>query len=171
MERSTRVIAIEKSELKELLLKCWMTHDGMWFYHCMQEFGIEKANATNKAAIRSLAAIEIGRVRKAFGLKKIETSQDMRALFDSAFGVLTDHFMGFRYSFPSEHVLHWEMKKCFAHEGMKRLGVIERYECGVVYRVACWFDSLGIKYNLTPRVDHCIMHSSGSCSGDFTFSL
>ena len=25
--------AIDKNELKELLLKCWMTHDGMWFYH------------------------------------------------------------------------------------------------------------------------------------------
>ena len=46
------------------------------------------------------------------------------------------------YSFPSENLLHWEMKKCFAHAGMTRLGVIDGYECGVIYRVACWFDSL-----------------------------
>lgn len=165
------MIAIEKRELKELLLKCWMTHDGMWFYHCMQECGIEKANQINKAAIRSLAAIEIERIRKAFGLKEIQASHDIKTLCDTAFGVLTDDFMGFNYSFPSENVLHWEMKKCFALAGMTRLGVIEDYECGVIYRVACWFDSLGIKYALTPQVHRCIMHSSGSCRGDFAFSL
>lgn len=163
--------AIEWSELKELLLKCWMTHDGMWFYHCMQEFGIEKANATNKAAIKSLAAIEIDRIQKAFGLTKVETLQDVRDLCNAAFGVLTDKFMGFEYSFPSENVLSWEMKKCFAYAGMKRLGVIDRYECGVIYRVACWFNSLGITYTLTPRIDRCIMHSSGSCRGEFAFFL
>ena len=52
--------------------------------------------------------------------------------------------MGLDYSFPSENVLHSEMIKCFAHAGMTRLGVIDRYECGVIYRVACWFDNLGI---------------------------
>jgi len=35
---------LEKDELKELLIKCWMSHDGMWFYHCLQKFGIEQAN-------------------------------------------------------------------------------------------------------------------------------
>jgi hypothetical protein len=35
---------IRTEELVDLLNRCWMTHDGMWFYHCLQEFGIEKAN-------------------------------------------------------------------------------------------------------------------------------
>jgi len=165
------VTAAEQGELKELLLKCWMTHDGMWFYHCMREFGIEKANQINKAAIRSLAALEIVRIRKAFGLKEIQSFHDIKALFDAAFGVLTDDFMGFKYRFTSENVLHWEMKKCFAHAGMTRLGVAEAYECGVIYRVACWFDSLGIPYTLTPPVDRCLMESCGRCAGDFTFAL
>ncbi len=160
---------IDKDQLKELLLKCWMTHDGMWFYHSMQEYGIEKANKINKAAIKSLATIEIDRIRKVFGLDKIGTFQDLKILADSAFGVLTDAFMGLQYSFPSDNVLRWEMKKCFAQEGMTRLGVIELYECGVVYRVASWFDSLGIEYALIPRPDRCIMHFSGSCRGEFRF--
>jgi len=46
-------------ELKDLLIKNWMTHDGMWFYHCLQELGIEQTNRLNKAAIKSLAEIEI----------------------------------------------------------------------------------------------------------------
>ena len=106
---------IEKDELKQLLLKCWMTHDGLWFYHTLKDGGIEKANQINKAAIRSLAQIEIERIREAFGIDRISTYSDVKALWDAAFGVLTDGFMGFKYSFPSENVLHWEMTKCFAH--------------------------------------------------------
>jgi Family of unknown function (DUF6125) len=170
-ERSSNMREIDKNELKELLLKCWMTHDGMWFYNCMQDFGIEKANRINKAAIKSLAGIEIERVRKAFGLTDIETFEDIKILFDAAFGVLTDDFMGFSYGFPSQNIMHWEMSKCFAYAGMKRLGVIDRYECGVIYRVACWFDSLGVKHVITPQPDRCLMHVSGSCLGDFRFSF
>ena len=59
-----------KEELIDLLNRCWMTHDGVWFYHCLQEFGIEKANHLNKAAIKSLAPIEIERIKKALGIDK-----------------------------------------------------------------------------------------------------
>ncbi len=34
---------LDKKEMKELLVKCWMTHDGLWFYHSLQECGIEPA--------------------------------------------------------------------------------------------------------------------------------
>lgn len=169
--RGLNMMEIEKSQLKELLLKNWMTHDGMWFYHSMNDSGIAKANQINKAAIKSLAAIEIERIRKAFDLKEIRTFHDVKALCDAAFGVLTDDFMGFSYSFPSANVLQWEMGHCFAHDGMARLGVIEHYECGVIYRVACWFQSLRIEYTLTPPINGCIMHSTGSCRGEFSFSL
>ncbi len=162
---------IGKNELKELLLKCWMTHDGMWFYHSMQNLGIEKANQINKAAMKSLAGIEMERIRKAFGLKEIETFEELKTLSHAAFGVLTDDFMGLSYGFPSENDMHWEMSKCFAHAGMTRLGVIEQYECGVVFRVMCWFDHLGVKYVVTPRSDRCLMLVSGSCRGDFKFSF
>ena len=81
---------IEKREIRDLLGKGWLTHDGMWFYHTYQELGIEKANKLNKAAIRSLAPIEIKRVKKA----------------------------------------------------------------------------LGIKYSIYPKIDKCIMHEKGACSGD-----
>ena len=39
---------IEKTEIRNLLGKGWLTHDGMWFYNICQEFGIEKANELNK---------------------------------------------------------------------------------------------------------------------------
>lgn len=59
-----------KDELKELLIKCWMSHDAMWFYHCVKNLGIEKANELNLASIRSLSEIEVPRIMKALGLKK-----------------------------------------------------------------------------------------------------
>ena len=71
---------IGKREIRDLLGKGWLTHDGMWFYHAYQELGIEKANKLNKAAIRSLAPIEIKRVQKAFGIGggKIGTFEELK---------------------------------------------------------------------------------------------
>jgi len=160
---------LDQNELQDLILKCWMTHDAMWFYNCLQEFGIEKANKINKAAIRGLAAIEINRIRKAFGIGKIENWEDAKKLIDAGFGTLAGAFMGFEYTVVSDNVMHWEMKKCFAHAGMTRLGVIDRYECGVIYRVTSWFDSLGIKYEFVPPISGCIMHTNGACRGDIRF--
>jgi hypothetical protein len=162
---------LNQKDLQELILKCWMTHDAMWFYHCLQEFGIEQANKLNKLAITGLAAIEIDRVRRAHGIEKIENFEDVQRLIQAAFGTLSGEFMGFDYSFPSENVLHWEIRRCFAHVGMTRLGVVDRYECGLIHRVASWLDTLEIKYELNPRVDRCIMHTNGACRGEFRFAF
>ena len=74
---------IRTEELVDLLNRCWMTHDGMWFYHCLQEFGIEKANKLNKAAIKSLAPIEMKRMKKALGIAKeqFQTFQEVKNFF------------------------------------------------------------------------------------------
>ena len=65
---------IEKREIRDLLGKGWLTHDGMWFYHTYRELGIEKANTLNKAAIRSLAPIEVKRTMKILGIDKADRS-------------------------------------------------------------------------------------------------
>ena len=31
---------ISKKELKEILIKGWMTHDAMWVLHCLRKTGI-----------------------------------------------------------------------------------------------------------------------------------
>ncbi len=59
---------IQQKETVDLLNKCWMTHDGMWFFHCLQEFGIEVTNKLNKSAIKSLSSIEIVKNKKNVGL-------------------------------------------------------------------------------------------------------
>lgn len=160
---------LEKGELKELLIKCWMTHDGMWFLHCLKEFGIEKTNKINKAAGRSLAAVEIVRVRKAFGIAKIETFEEFKGALARAREVLTGEFMKFDFNYPAENLMRIQTDKCFAYEGMKRLGVSDNYECGIFSRMEGWFDGLGVKYDVRPRVEGCMMQTEGRCYRNYTF--
>jgi hypothetical protein len=169
------VAKLGKREIIDLLNRCWMTHDGMWFFHCSQEWGVEKANRINKAAIKSLAPVEIRRIKESLGLQKerIETFQEFTDFFRRAAELVIPDFMGVTMSFPEENILHWQFKErnCFAYKGMNRIGAIDQYECGVIYRLGCWFDNLGIKYAVIPEISGCVMHASGSCSGDFKFAF
>ena len=163
---------IEKAELRDLLGKGWLTHDGMWFYHTYQEFGVEQANTLNKAAIQSLAPIEIHRVKKMLGAgeAKFESFESLRVFMLQAFELILPEsvFKKFSFNAPLKNLLHWEWQKgeCFAYRGMKQIGIIDDYRCGVMYRIECWFDALGIKYSIDPKIDKCIMHTTGTCGGD-----
>ncbi|HET6459651.1 MAG TPA: DUF6125 family protein [Syntrophales bacterium] len=165
---------LQKEEIVELLNRCWMTHDGMWFYHCLKNLGIEKANELNKAAIRSLAPMEIDRIKKALGMEKqIENFQEFKDFFIATSHLFIPAFMNITISFPKENILHWEFESgnCFAYKGIKRIGAINEYECGVIYRLACWFDSLAIRYNVEPKAQRCLMLDRGSCEGNFAFDF
>lgn len=160
-----------KQELKEILNKCWMTHDAMWFLHCLQECGIEKTNKINLAAIKAIATIEIQRAKKALGIESVETFKELRELLEGAVGIFKGDFIKLTYNFPSENLLCWDWagQECFAYAGIKGMGVIEQYQCGVIYRIECWLDSLEVEYSITPQVKGCLMHTDGNCSGEFRF--
>ena len=168
---------IDKKEIRDLLGKGWLTHDGMWFYHTYQELGIEKANKLNKAAIRSLAPIEIKRVKKALGIggEKIGTFEELKDFMLEALEVILPNsvFEKFRFRASSKDLLHWEWEsgECFAYKGMKQIGIIDGYRCGVMYRIECWLEALGIKYSIDPKIDKCMMHEKGACLGDIKVIL
>jgi len=161
--------SLDKKELKELIIKCWMTHDGMWFYHCLQEFGIEKTNKLNKAAGRSLAAIEIKRIKKAFDIGKIENFEELKDAIEITWEVLCGDFMDFSVSYPSNNIFHIATKQCFAYEGMKRMGVHDQYECGIFSRLEGWFEGLEVRYSVNPQVKGCMMETDGKCFRDYNF--
>lgn len=165
----------EKKELIELLNKNWMTHDGMWFYHCLQEFGIEKANSLNKAAISTLAPIEMARLKKFLGMEKepIETFDSFQCFFEKANELFIPDFMNAEMSFPETNRMHWAFKpyQCFAYKGMVKAGVIDNYECGVIFRIECWINGLGLNYTIHPKITKCLMLTDGNCSGDITFDF
>lgn len=166
---------ISKQELIELENSCWMTHDGMWFYSCLNRFGIEEANRLNKSAIKGLAPFEIERTKKLFGFDKrtLKTFDDCRAYFLIAKPLFIPSFMNATISFRGPNVMHWEFEpnNCFAFKGMKRMGVIDDYECGVIYRIECWLDCLGVQYKTKPRIDKCMMREGGHCAGDIELDL
>lgn len=169
----TLIDKLDKHQLKELIVKCWMTHDGSWFYNCVKELGIDVANKLNKSSIKLLATIEVQRVKKARGMEneKITTFEQLKNYIDDAFSVIKGDFMEFNYTFPEKNRLHWEMNRCFAHEGMKRIGVGKLYECGILYRVSCWLDVLGIKHEIEPKIEKCLLVSQNKCFGDIIFNF
>jgi len=162
---------LDKREVIELLNKCWMTHDGMWFYHCMQKFGIGVANRLNKEAIASMAPMEVAKIRETLGIskRKLETFEEFKTFFDGARILRVPDFMNAVFDFPRENILRWEFEPeaCFAYKGITRIGAIDQYECGVLYRIECWLRSMEIPYEVDPQITGCLMHSAGYCSGEF----
>jgi len=164
---------IDKRDLRELITKGWMTHDAMWFYHTLQEFGIEKTNKINLAAVQSMSVIEAKRLKKAAGMKKetVDSFEEFKDLMESFFSLVKVDFMDFYWSSPEKNLFLWGYHKCWAHDGISKLGVIDKYRCGVILRVTTWFEALGVAYCVKPEWNGCLMHTIGKCAGEFRFSL
>lgn len=167
---------LEKTEIRDLLGKGWLTHDGMWFYHTCREFGVEKANALNRAAIQSLAPIEINRMKRILGVTRepFETFDEiLRFMLEGLELTLPDSVSkNFHITPVAENVIRWKWDdmQCFAYKGMKQIGVIDRYHCGVMYRIECWLEALGVEYVMHPLIKGCLMHENGVCEGEIRFS-
>jgi hypothetical protein len=160
-----------EQELRELIHKGWMTHDGLWFAQVLMTHGIESANRLNKGAIRMMAPLEIGRVRKAYGCEEIQTFDDLTAFLSQALGVLKAEFMEFHWEPAGTDTILWRMDRCFALEGMTRLGVADRYECGIYERVDGWLAALGMKWTATPEVHGCLKLKTGECRREYRFDF
>jgi hypothetical protein len=165
------VKTLDRNELKEILIKNWMTHDAMWFYHCWQECGIEKTNKINKAACRAMGVIEIKRIQKAVGIQNVATFEDFRSLVEAARDIVKGDFMKSDFSLPARNTLRGDFERCFAYEGIKRVGAIEGYQCGIFERIYGWFDGMAIKYSVSPQVEGCMMHTDGRCFREITFTF
>jgi hypothetical protein len=149
---------ITKDELRELLGKGWLTHDGAWFLSVAGELGMEAANRFNKAAIKGMAPFETRRTMKVLEVEP-EDLQDMKGIagfVTAGLGLIMPDSVITRllFDFPGENVMHWEWEpgECFAYKSMKQMGQIDAYECGVIYRIreiACFtvqprFDCYGL---------------------------
>ena len=162
-------IPLQRNELKELLNKNWMTHDAMWFLNCLKECGIELTNKINKAAVRDMSSIEIKRIQKAVGVLHNNSFDEFMRFFDVSMEITTGKFMKYKYNFPAKNILHAEWENCFAYDGMKAMGVVDRYECGIMLRINTWLETLGIQYDIEPKVTGCMMHTNGRCFRDYRF--
>ena len=164
---------VDRKELVEFLSKGWMTHDGMWFFHCYQRFGIDTANELNLAAIEGLSMVEARRMKAFLGLDAGTpwTFSLFKSFTDCIADVLLPDFMRFGYDFPEENRLHayYEPGACWAYKGVKQIGAIGGYRCGVFHRLECWFRAFDLDFTVDPVVAGCMMHTDGQCYRDFTF--
>ena len=168
---------VRKEEIRDLLGRGWLTHDGMWFYSVYLEYGIAKANKLNKDAIKSMVPFEMQRLMEVMDIRKgdLKSTESVRDFLLCGMELIlpASVFSKLHFSIQSKNVIHWEWEKneCFAYKGMKRMGVTDSHECGVMYRIECWIESLGIQVIATPRPDRCQMHKTGYCAGDYKFQF
>ena len=165
---------IKKKEIQDLLSKGWLTHDTMWLYQTAKEFGMEKASELNRAAVKSMSVIEMERLKRILGVEHpIENLAQLQEFLLAALELIMPYsvFNKWRINITHKNILHWrwENDECFAYKGLKRMGLLDGYECNIIHRIECWFDVLGIKYNTNPKVEKCMMHEKAYCHGDFEF--
>ncbi len=119
----------------------------MWFYHTFREFGIERTNALNIAAIKSMAPIEMESMKRVLGIDKerFDTFDEFMDFILSALELTMPDsvFKKIHFNSPSRDIIHWDWEKwqCFAYKGMKQIGTIDRYRCGVMFRIECWLEA------------------------------
>jgi ketosteroid isomerase-like protein len=162
---------LNSEPVKQLLLRGWMTHDAMWFKNALQMVGIETTNELNRRAVRDMAPFEVRRVLKALRMDGVSSFEELRAFMTGAMSLLGGDFMKFRWQWQPPDRLLAQVDECFAYRGVKRIGAIEKYECGIYDRVYGWLDALGIGYQISPDVEHCTMHHEGRCSREIHFSF
>lgn len=168
---------LDKNAIRELISKCWITHDGMWFAHTLSVRGIEEANRLNRAAIKSMADIELKRFMAILGVTKDDLKRftAFKAFFLNIQELLIPDFMNVVIQFEAPDSIFWQFNErgCFAYNGVKRAGVEAQYECGPLYRIQCWLKHLDIPYEMIPYLTTCVMPEKGRCSGrfkcDFTY--
>ncbi len=78
--------------------------------------------------------------------------------------MLIGDYMDVRWEWLSDDTLRISIPRCFAREGMIRLGAIDRYECGIYERLFAWLDALDVQYDVEPEVTGCMAASGMPCS-------
>lgn len=168
---------LSKEAIRDLLGKGWLTHDGMWFIHAAAALGVDQANELNRAAIRSMSEIEVRRLIEALEVDPagLTTSGDICRFLTDGLALLLPDSVSSRIrvsvAAPATVRVEWEDGECFAYKGMKRAGLLDGYECGVLYRIVCWLEALGVRHEPDPPVGHCQMRGRGSCTSEIRLML
>lgn len=159
--------SLSKEELRELLISNWMTHDAMWLMNTAQQRGMEAANAINKNSVKMMSRIEAKRLKKLLGVENPKTFDELKEFIQTGFKIIRGNFMDFEFEFLPPATILWKVPQCFAYDGVKRIGLIEKYDCGIVDRLLGWFDELGVLYQMHPVFNGCLKHATGNCGMKF----
>jgi len=163
---------VDPQAWRDLLLRQWMTHDAMWFGQTVLRQGIDVANDLNCAAVRAMAAVETTRVCRLAAIDQVSTPAQLRRFFDAAVALVIPRFMTFEMTWADGDTrLTFHITRCFAHDGVAGLGLLEQYRCGIYERVYGWLDALGVTYETLPATSGCLRAGGDACRRTFAFEF
>lgn len=165
-----------RAQIRDLLAKGWLTHDGMWFDQTARARGLEEANRLNLAAIGAMAPFEVARLAEALGVNAADLgdAEAVVRFVEAGVALVAPESVSSRLHLWAEAgCLRWEWEpgECFAYKGMQRFGHLAGYECGVIYRVECWLEALGVRPPGERAVRGCLMYRTGRCDGELPLSF
>jgi hypothetical protein len=94
-----------------------------------------------------------------------------KSSLEKALQAVKADFMDFEFGYPDTNTMRWDIHRCFAFEGVSKLGVAAQYQCGICPRVETWFTELNIKYSVTPVVQGCMMLTDNKCFREYRFNF
>ncbi len=134
-------LALSDELEKELLRKCWYTHDARWFTSVAQEFGMEAANRLNKRVCRALGEAEMRRFVKALGIAKPTTVQELVPVIDAAFRFFVPPpLMEFEIRVVDDRSWEGRIERCFIHDNVMKAGIGPFYLCAAIDRIQGWHE-------------------------------
>lgn len=154
---------INQDQLRNILIKNWMTHDALWYGEVAAKFGMAEASPMNLRVCRKLGQIEFGRLMKMVGAPPPKDIEEYQELFEIGKQVFFPDFISVQIDYPSDDSQVFHFLDCFAHRGMKKLGLLPDYECGIFERIEGWFDAMGLKYTRTPDLSRCLKFKGKEC--------
>jgi len=97
----------------------------MLLYNVFQKYGAKTAIDLNRAAIKSMSAFEIPRLKKIMGVDEVMTYEQLKDFIKGAFEFIGADFMKFCRQYPVLKIL-----TCIQNLKVKNLSVIGCLEAG-----------------------------------------
>ena len=153
---------------KDLLRRCWMSHDAYWFAGVAGEFGMDAANRINRKNVRAIGRTEMFRLMKALGCARVEGMDGAMRLFEAGRALYvpppaTQADVAVIVDGASE--VH--ISRCFVHENITRADIKESYHCAVFDRTQGWHDAWGLPLVEELPAATCALAAGEACVRTF----
>jgi len=161
---SDRKLPLTESAEKEILRRCWYSHDGHWFVGVAGEFGMDVANRLNRRALRAQGRTEARRLLKAFGVSEVRGLDEFLRFFQAVRRILVPSpDTGIQLRVVDDRSYELTVERCFVHESVVRAGNPEGYVCAVFDRIAGWHDGAGLPLAEEPPARPCAKAAGRAC--------
>lgn len=165
-----RFARLSPGERESLIVKCWMSHDARWFQAAAMEFGLEAAMRLNRTAVHEEGKVEVRRLMKLLKMHPPKSVEDYLLIQEAIIGILGPDLLSYRIENVNDHGFDIAIDECFAYEQVKRAGIAEQYECGILPRVTGWLDEMRLEYELQPAPAKCLKAQGQECRYTCTIS-